>query len=110
MFMTNLRLPAAFALLLASVVSAAAVDRSVTIHNESGYTVYRFRSTNSGSTKFGSDVMGSYTMPSGSAMQLNFDNKYNYCEFDFRFEFEDGSYVERYKINVCEVGDYTLLP
>jgi propanediol dehydratase large subunit len=110
MLMTNLRLPAAFALLLASALSASAVDRNVTIHNETGYTIYRFRSTNSGSSKFGSDVMGSYTLPSGSSMNLNFDNKYNYCEFDFRFEFEDGTSIDRYKIDVCTVGDYTLTP
>lgn len=110
MAITHARLLAASVLLMASVVSAEAVDRHVTIHNESGYTVYRFRSTNSGATQFGSDVMGTYTMPSGSSMQLNFDNGKGYCEFDFRFEFEDGSHVDRYKIDVCTVGDYTLLP
>lgn len=108
--MRAMRFGGAAAMLLASALSAGAVDRNLTIHNESGYTVYRFRSTNSGSTKFGDDVMGQYTMPSGSSINLNFDNKYNYCEFDFRFEFEDGSYVDRYRINVCTVGDYTLLP
>jgi len=40
--MTSLRLPAAFAMLLASALSAGAVDRNVNIHNNTGYTIYRF--------------------------------------------------------------------
>ena len=89
-----------------STVTAGAVDRNVKIHNDTGYTIYRFYSTNSGASKWGSDVMGNSTLPTGSAMNLNFDNSQGYCEFDFRAEFEDGSYLERGNVNVCEIGDY----
>jgi len=43
------------ALLLAatSATSATAQDRNVRIHNDTGVTLYRFYSTNSGSTKWG---------------------------------------------------------
>ena len=96
------------ALLLAatSATTATAQDRSVRIHNDTGVTLYRFYSTNSGSTKWGNDVMGSSTLPSGSAMKLNFDNTFGYCEFDFRAIFEDGSELQRANVNVCEIGDY----
>jgi hypothetical protein len=43
-------------------------------------------------------------------MRLNFDNKYGYCEFDFRAIFEDGTEVTRGGVNVCEVSDYTYNP
>jgi len=102
----GLRLTAAAALLAASAVTAAATDRNVTIHNDTGVTIYRFYSTNSGASKWGSDVMGNSTLPDGSAMNLNFDNKYGYCEFDFRAEFSDGAVLEKDRVNVCEVGDY----
>ncbi len=105
--LTGLRLCVASLLLAASTLSAAATDRNVTIHNETGVTIYRFYSTNSGASRFGADVMGDNTLPSGSAMNLNFDNKYGYCEFDFRAEFEDGSALEKHNVNVCEIGDYT---
>ena len=85
---------------------ASAQDRNVRIHNDTGVTLYRFYSTNSGSTKWGGDVMGSSTLPSGSATNLNFDNRFGYCEFDFRAIFEDGSELQRAKVNVCEIGDY----
>lgn len=108
MLMTRNRLLASLGLLLASVVSAGAVDRNVNIHNNTGYTIYRFYSTNSGSTKWGSDIMGSTTLPFGNYMHLNFDNKYNYCKFDFRIEFEDGTSYEERDVDVCTVGDFTF--
>lgn len=106
--MTSLRLPAALAMVLASALSAGAVDRNVNIHNNTGYTIYRFYSTNSGASKWGNDVMGSSTLPDGTYMHLNFDNRYNYCQFDFRIEFEDGSSHEERNIDVCTVGDFTF--
>ena len=108
MFMTRLRLPAAFAVLVASALSAGAVDRNVNIHNNTGYTIYRFYSTNSGSTRWGNDVMGNSTLSQGNFMHLNFDNKYNYCKFDFRIEFEDGTSSEEREVDVCTVGDFTF--
>jgi hypothetical protein len=103
---TSVRLFAACIALAASTLTAYAVDRNVRIHNDTGVTIYRFYSTNSGASKWGSDVMGNSTLPTGSSMRLNFDNKYNYCEFDFRAEFSDGSVLQKNGVNVCEVGDY----
>lgn len=108
MVMTRTRVLAAMAMLVASVVSAGAVDRNVNIHNNTGYTIYRFYSTNSGATKWGNDVMGNSTLPNGNYMHLNFDNKYNYCKFDFRIEFQDGSSHEERAVDVCTVGDFTF--
>jgi hypothetical protein len=82
------------------------IDRNVRIHNDSGVTLYRFYSTNTGSSKWTNDVMGSSTLPSGSSMRLNFDNKFDYCEFDFRAEFQDGSVLEWRQFNVCQESDF----
>lgn len=100
------RLVLASFLLAASALAAVAVDRNVRIHNDTGVTIYRFYSTNSGSDRWGSDVMGNSTLPSGSSMRLNFDNRYDYCNFDFRAEFSDGSVLQKDGVNVCEIGDY----
>lgn len=89
-----------------STVSAQAQDRNVRIWNNTGVTLYRFYSTNSGSDHWGNDVMGSSTLPPGASMRLNFDNKYGYCEFDFQAEFADGAVLRRDHVNVCEIGDY----
>lgn len=91
------------------VLSAApsiAQDRNVRIYNNTSVTLYRFYSTNSGSDRWGNDVMGSSTLPPGASMRLNFDNQYGYCEFDFQAEFADGSVLRRDRVNVCEIGEY----
>jgi hypothetical protein len=105
---TSLRLGFAALLLVTSGFAAAAdnIDRNVRIHNDTGVTIYRFYSTNSGASNWGNDVMGDSTLVDGSSMGLNFDNKYAYCEFDFRAEFSDGDVLEKKNVNVCEISDY----
>jgi hypothetical protein len=103
---TGLRLMVAALMLTATAATADNIDRNVRIHNDTGVTIYRFYSTNSGAKKWGNDVMGSSTLPSGSSMRLNFDNKYNYCEFDFRAEFADGDVLQKNNVNVCQIADY----
>jgi hypothetical protein len=101
---------AAFVLAAFSALPAAADHMKVRIHNDTGLTLYRFYSTNSGSSKWGRDVMGSSTLPSGRSMTMNFDNQYGYCLFDFRAIFEDGTELLRGNVNVCEVSDYYYQP
>lgn len=96
----------AIAALAATTLQAAAYDRHLRIHNDTSVTLYRFYSTNSGSSKWGHDVMGSTTLAPGAAMTLNFDNAHDFCEFDFRAEFEDGAVLQKGNVNVCETGDY----
>lgn len=107
MFLKTRHMTAALALLLATPLAAEDFDRNVNIHNNTGYTIYRFFSTNAGSDKWGGDVMGKTALPNGSSMRLNFDNKYSYCKFDFQIEFEDGTTAEERGVDVCEVGDFT---
>ena len=102
----GLRMAAAALMVAASAASADNIDRNVRIHNDTGVTIYRFYSTNSGASKWGNDVMGNSTLPSGASMRLNFANKYDYCEFDFRAEFSDGATLQKNNVNVCEIGDY----
>ena len=106
----SLRLMAAAAALAATAGAAMATDYRVRIHNDTGYTLYKFYSTNSGAKKWGRDVLGSKTLANGAAMTLNFDNSEGYCLFDFRAIFEDGTELTRGEVNVCEIGDYYYQP
>ncbi len=101
------------ALVLATSTFAAqaqSYDRHVRIHNDTGLTLYRFYSTNSGAKRWGSDVMGASTLPSGRSMRLNFANAKGYCNFDFRAVFTDGTILQRANVNVCETSDYYYTP
>lgn len=102
----------AAAVALASLTATAvqADHMKVRIHNDTGLTLTRFYSTNSGSSKWGRDVMGSSVLGSGRAMTMNFDNQYGYCLFDFRAIFEDGTELLRANVNVCEMSDYYYVP
>jgi hypothetical protein len=96
--------------LFAAAAPAFADHMKVRIHNDTGLTLYRFYSTNSGATKWGSDVMGSSVLANGSSMVLNFDNAKGYCMFDFRAIFDNGVELTRANVNVCEIGDYYYQP
>ena len=100
----------ALLILTAMVGQATAQDMGLNIHNETGVTLYRFYSTNTGSDVWGSDVMGSSTLESGASMRLNFDNADGYCLFDFRAVFADGDELTRQGVNVCETADYYYQP
>ena len=100
----------ATALALLSAGQAMALDRTVRIHTDTGLTLYRFYSTNTGASRWGRDVMGSTTLAPGATMKLNFDNAEGYCEFDFRAIFEDGTELTRQAVNVCETSDYYYQP
>lgn len=108
-FRTPVRLFATVLALL-SAGQAMALDRTVRIHNDTGLTLYRFYSTNTGASRWGQDVMGSSTLAPGASMKLNFDNEDGYCEFDFRAIFEDGTEATRQAVNVCETSDYYYQP
>jgi len=90
--------------------AAQAQDMRLRIHNDTGLTLYRFYSTNTGSTRWGNDVMGSSTLASGSSMKLNFANSKGYCLFDFRAIFVDGTELTRQGVNVCQMSDYYYQP
>ncbi|MDZ4395983.1 hypothetical protein [Cypionkella sp.] len=103
---TTLRLSLAALALAATTLQAAAYDRTVRIHNNTGLTLVKFQSTNSGASRWGRDVMGSSTLANGGSMKLHFDNAYGYCEFDFKAVFSDGTVLQKARVNVCQTGDY----
>ena len=46
-------------------------------------------------------------MPSGSSVDINFNDESGYCKFDFKAVFEDGDELVRQNVNVCEVATFT---
>lgn len=100
-------LVAAFVMLAALTTSAIAQDRRVTIVNNTGYTIMEFYGSNVGSDSWEEDILGPNVLPSGSSIQINFDDGSGYCQFDFKAVFDDGDVMTRKHINVCEVGRYT---
>lgn len=95
------------ALLLGWSNSASALDRRVTIINNTSYDIYEFYASNVGTNRWEENIFGGDVLPSGYSVDINIDDASGYCKFDFRAVFEDGDETISPRVNVCEVGKFT---
>lgn len=94
-------------LTLATALPAAALDRRVTIINNTGYTIVNFFGSNTGTSSWEEDILGNDVLPSGSSVVINFDDATGYCMFDFLAIFDDGEQLIKEKVNICEISTFT---
>lgn len=92
---------------LFATLPAHALDRRVTIVNETGYTIVKFYGSNTGSDNWEEDILGQDVLPSGSSVVINFDDASGYCKFDFRAVFDDGDELVKQGVNICEISTFT---
>lgn len=87
---------------------ADSLNRWVTIENYTGYTIVRFYGSHRDMDTWGRDHLGNEVLPSGYTIDLNFSRDGSgYCIYDFRAEFDDGDVLEKFGVNVCEIGTFT---
>jgi len=98
----------ASAMLVGAIASPAmAIERYVTIVNRTAYTIVEFYGSNVGSDSWEEDILGYDVIPSGTSMQINFNDGSGYCMFDFKAVFDDGDVLIRKRVNICELETYT---
>lgn len=102
-----LRFAIAASLVATTALPAAALDRHVRIINNTGFTIIEFYGSHTDATSWQEDILGSDVLPSGSSVNINFDDGTGYCIFDFKAIFSDGDKLEKYGVNVCEIGTFT---
>lgn len=90
-----------------SALPASALDRRVTIVNDTGYTIVRFYGSNKGTDSWEEDILGRDVLRSGQSVRIDFDDGSGYCKFDFKAVFDDGDVLTAHDINVCKIGTYT---
>lgn len=83
-----------------------ALDRWVTIYNQTGYDIITFHGSHVGTTSWQEDILGNQILPAGHSVNVNFNDGTGYCVFDFRAEFSDGDVLVRENVNVCEIGNF----
>jgi hypothetical protein len=100
---------AALAAVLSVVAAlpAAALDRRVTIINNTGYTIVNFFGSNTGTNSWQEDILGNDVLPSGSSVVINFNDGTGYCKFDFLAVFDDGDQLIKENVNICEISTFT---
>lgn len=115
-FIRRAVLATALLALTAGVAAAQSNDgknREVTIVNSTGVSMNNFYSSNSATTSWGPDQLGSNeTLAAGSSKAWNFDDGSGACLFDFRAVFIDGAGHQhnavRNRIDVCTVSTFTF--
>ncbi len=97
----------AISLTLLTPLQAMALNRWVTIINNTGYDIVRFYGSQRDAKTWQEDILGNRILRSGSSININFDDGTGYCIFDFKAVFEDDDVLIRKGINVCEIGKFT---
>ncbi|RME16088.1 MAG: hypothetical protein D6801_06135 [Alphaproteobacteria bacterium] len=92
---------------LASAALADNMDRRVRVVNETGFTLTRFYGSHRNAATWEADLFGEAVLPTGDSVIVNFDDGTGYCVFDLRAEFEDGDVIEKFDVNICEIGTLT---
>lgn len=97
----------ALAISALGIVEATALDRRVTIVNNTSYDIVEFYASNKGSRSWEEDILGRQILPSGSSVVINIDDGSGYCKYDFLAVFDDGEELTKYDNNVCELSVFT---
>ena len=84
--------------------SSSSYNKNVLVVNNSGKTIREFYGSNAGASSWQEDILGSDVLPSGSSVNINFEDGSGYCTFDFMAVFTDGSTAVESGIDVCAVS------
>ena len=109
-----MRIQSATALALATALfaltngSAIAMERKVQINNQTSFTIVEFYASNTGTTDWQEDILGSDVLPSGSSVSINIDDGSGYCKYDFLAVFDDGDQLVSADNNVCELDEFNF--
>ena len=86
---------------------AAALNRVVTIINNTSYVIVEFYGSNKGTSSWEEDIFGYDVLGAYESLNIDFDDGTGYCIFDFKAVFDDGDVLVTKGINVCEIPDFT---
>ena len=95
--------------LLSCVLPAAAQNVEFTLHNDSSQTLHYFYAAPSDTAEWGEDLLGKTGIlePGNQATTYIYDGS-DQCLYDFRFETAEGSMLEAWGVDICNLGSYTI--
>ena len=77
------------------------------IKNRTGWTMLRFYASDSRTDDWEEDILGDRVLENGRDLRINIDDGSGACIYDFKAQFTNGQELTRFRINVCEVSEYT---
>ena len=89
---------------------AAAEDLTFTLINGTSATMTRFYTSPVGVDQWEEDVFGQDVLGPGESIQITIADGRTVCNYDMRFDFEEGSGLDTTtdSQNLCELGTYTI--
>ncbi|MUL35023.1 hypothetical protein [Gloeocapsopsis dulcis] len=103
---TSLLLPAVFTL---NVSKALADQRDFRVHNKTSYAIVDLYVSDSLSDSWEKDLVPSgYILSSSNSDLIYFDGRGNSCIYDIKAVFSDGDTAEKYRVNLCQISDFTF--
>ena len=100
---------AAMAALAGSALAASSgdsEDRHVRIINETDRTIVHFYASNVSVDSWEEDILGADVLKPGQDVMINIDDGTGHCKYDFKAVFEDGKFLVKRNINVCEITSF----
>jgi hypothetical protein len=96
--------------LAAFSTAAQAEDLVFTLKNDTHSTLTRFYTSPVGVDEWEDDVFGEQVLEPGETIELTIADGRDVCEYDMRFEFEEGSNLEttEAKQDLCQLAAYTI--
>jgi hypothetical protein len=91
----------------AQAPAPAAQVLEVTFINDYSSPLWYLYATNVNDENWGKDHLGEYTVETGWQITIDLEDASGQCLFDIRAEFADGSVVEDWSVDVCEVNEVT---
>lgn len=95
--------------LLSFVLPAAAQNVEFTLQNDSSQTLHFFYAAPSDTTEWGEDLLGdSGILEPGYQATTYIHDGSDQCLYDFRFETAEGSMLEAWEVDICNLSSYTI--
>lgn len=88
-------------------VPAVAQDLDFVLINQSGYDVVAFYAAPTDVDSWEEDILGNDILESGYRVTVTIADGRSQCDYDLRFEFDDGDVMED-TADLCELGSYTI--
>lgn len=88
----------------------AGEDLGFVLNNNSSYAITEFYTSPSGLDNWEDNILAGTALSPYASVQVNVNDERDVCEYDFLTVLSDGTEVERYNVDLCDLagGVYTI--
>lgn len=87
---------------------AFALNRHVTVTNNTRTAIVEIHVSNAGTGNWQEDILGRDFLLPGDSLLVDVDDRSGRCRLDFKAVFDDGASLIRRDVNVCGIESYAI--